>query len=78
MNKRIYASDEGAGLLRSQPSGRIATAGLGHIGRVTGKSIEIKSVTYGSTSIYSLQGHAVLGPAPSDDETTKDEPPVNP
>jgi hypothetical protein len=79
MSKRIYASDEGAGLLSSQPAGRIATAGLGPVGRVPiGNNMEIRSVKYGTTSIYSSSGRAVIVPAaPTDDESPSDDTPAN-
>jgi hypothetical protein len=79
MSKKIYASDEGAGLLRSQPSGRMATAGLGPAGRLpVGNNLEIRSTNYGITSIYASSGRVVSLPAsPTEDETSHDESPAN-
>lgn len=78
MSKRIYSSDEGAGLLRSQPAGLIATAGLGPVGRLSIGNIEIRSVKYGTTSIYSSSGRAVVVPAaPTDDESASEDIPAD-
>ena len=79
MSRRIYSSDESAGLLRSQPAGRIATAEPIPAGRLPiGNNMKIRSVKYGTTSIYTSSGQASIVPAaPTDDESPSDDTPAN-
>jgi hypothetical protein len=78
MSKRIYSSDESAGLLKSQPAGRIATAEPIPAGRLpTGSNMKIRTVTYGITSVYASLGQVSIMPsAPADEESPSDDTPA--